>query len=504
MADPVDSFTTQEQINSYLNTLSKKYLANNVLVVSGSNTSYLTAGVTALTPYANLSNRYFPTVAINPENSFNLKTKAELGGYFLPQNLGVSTYLTKELTYTLNTGTLSSSSLYNVIDPTKYSKGRGLTQKDQSDIIQHAVDNNWMKSTNTSDAYDGNLINTATYQKFYPYQTSYETLKTDSNGVVNARFDYEYWTGPEKNVWDETSDESTKLDQFKYFDLEQRTQNLVYTADYVLYSWNTDVYGNQYGLYKKERAFYSSYFMLTSTGYLWVKTLDGTATLGPSALDLVYKNYFNNYSIYSQLTANNLVNMDVFFDTLIIQLSSTVLYDKIIFNYDNYKIEGSLQTFAPLFYGSTASTAIETNFFDTTIGTLSPSAVTFYGGNWYDTLNRTITICTLVSSTFTGITNSIIDTSGVSSIIVPVLYQLNLNNPTQRRRIYPTNTTPAQAFVEYIYPPIAGFDSREIAYAEPPVFNYNKDTNLYSICFLAYTSFSQQTNLINYKVAQGL
>ena len=224
MADPVDSFTTQEQINSYLNTLSKKYLANNVLVVSGSNTSYLTAGVTALTPYANLSNRYFPTVAINPENSTNLKTKAELGGYFLPQNLGASTYLTKEFTYTLNTGTLSSSSLYNVIDPTKYSKGRGLTQKDQSDIIQHAVDNNWMKSTNTSDAYDGNLINTATYQKFYPYQTSYETLKTDSNGVVNARFDYEYWTGPEKNVWDETSDESTKLDQFKYFDLERRTQ----------------------------------------------------------------------------------------------------------------------------------------------------------------------------------------------------------------------------------------------------------------------------------------
>lgn len=504
MADPVDSFTTQEQINSYLNTLSKKYLANNVLVVSGTNSGYLTAGVAALTPYSNFTNRYFPTVAINPENSTNLKTKAELGGYFLPQNLGASVYLTKDIAYTLNTGALSAGTTYNVIDPTKYNKGRGLTQKDQADITLHSVDNNWMKSTNISNVYDGNIINTQTYQKFVPYQSSFETNRNDSNGVVNARFDYEFWTGPKKDIWDETHDETSKLDEFKYFDLAERIQGLVYTPGFPLYSWNTDVYGNQYGLYKRNFRYSSLYSTATATGYLWVKNIDGTATLGPSALNLVYKNYFNNYSIYSQLTANNLINFEVFFDTLVIQLSSTVLYDKIIFNYDTYIIEGSLQTFTPLYYGDTTSTAIETNFFDTTIGTLSPSAVTLYGGNWYDTLNKTITICTLVSSTFTGTANSIIDTSGVSGIIVPVLYQLDLNNPTQRKRIYPTNTTAAQAFVEYVYPPVTGSDSREIAYFEPPVFNYNKDTNLYLISFLAYTSFSQQTNLINYKVAPGL
>jgi hypothetical protein len=361
-----------------------------------------------------------------------------------------------------------------------------------------------MKSINTSDIYDGNIINTNIYQKFLPYQSSYESIGSDSNGVVSVRFDYEYWTGPKKDIWDETHDENSKLDEFKYFDLIERTQNLVYTPADILYSWSTDVYGNQYGLYKRYTRFESLYATLTSIGYLWVKNIDGTATLGPSALNLVYKNYFNNYSIYSQLTANNLINFDVFFDTLVIQLSSTVLYDKIIFNYDNYTIEGSLQNFTPLYYGDTTSTAIETNFFESTIGTLSPSAVTFYGGNWYDTLGRTITICTLVSSTFTGVSNSIIGTSGVSGIIVPVLYQLDLNNPTQRKRVYPTNTTAPRAFVDYVYPPVAGSDAREIAYAEPPVFNFNKDTNLYLISFLAYTSFSQQTNLINYKVAQGL
>lgn len=505
MSQPVDTFTSQEQIDIYLNTLSKKYLANNALALSATTTGYLTAGVTAIAPYANLTNRYYPTVAINPETSTNLKTRAELGGYFLPQNLGASVYLSKNISYEVDIASLSAGIIYTVIDPSKYNKGQGLTQKDQSNVIIHYTDNNWMKSVNTSDIYDGNLINTSTYQKFFPYQSAYESLKTDSNGVVNARYDFEYWTGTQKNVWDETTNQATKLDEFKYFDLLQRTQNLVYTTGYSLYSWNTDVYGNQYGLYKPEQTGYNSmYRALTSTGYLWVKTIDGTTTLGPSALNLVYKNYTNNDTIYQQLTGNNIVNMDVFFDTLVIQLSSTVLYDKIIFNYDDYVIEGSLQTFAPLYYGDTSSAGIETNFFDTSIGTLSPSAVTLYGGNWYNAQEQTITVCTLLSSTLSGSSQSVIHSSGLSSVIVPVLYQLDLNNPTQRRRIYPTNTVTPQTFVEYVYPIPTGTDSREVAYFEPPVFCYNSDTNLYSVCFLAFTSFSQQASLINYKVAPGL
>jgi hypothetical protein len=501
MSQPVDTFTTQEQIDSYLNSLSKKYLANNVYVVSGTNTGYLTAGVTALTPYANFTNRYFPTVATKPEKRDNLKTKAELGGYFIPQNLGASTYLAKEITYTVMP---SSGVVNNVIEPDKYNKGRGLTQNDQSEDTTHQVDNTWMKAANTSEVYDGNIINTAVYQKFFPYQSSYESIRSDSNGIVNSRFDYEYWTGPEKNIWNETSNENTKLDQFKYFDLEQRTQNLAYNPGYYLYSWNTDVYGNQYGLYKPIEAYPSMYNSLTATGYLWVKTIDGTASLAPSALNLVYKNYSYNSVIYNQLSNNNIINTEVFFDTLVTQLDSVVLYDKLAFNYNKYTIESSLQTFAPLYYNNTPSIAIETNFFNTLIGELSPDAVTLYGGNWYDTENKTITICTLVSSTFTGKTGSLIDTSGVSAIIVPVLYQLDLNNPTQRRRIYPTNTTTPETFLEYVYPPVTGSEDNEVAYLESPVFCYNKDTNLYSICFLTFTSFSQQTNLINYKVAAGL
>ena len=103
MSQPVDTFTTQSQIDSYLNTLSQKYLANNEYILSGTNTGVVSAAVNAIAPYGNLSNRYYPTVANIPDKSTNLKTKAELGGYFVPSNLGVSTYLTKNITYSVDT-----------------------------------------------------------------------------------------------------------------------------------------------------------------------------------------------------------------------------------------------------------------------------------------------------------------------------------------------------------------------------------------------------------------
>ena len=84
----VDTATTQSQIDSYLNTLSQKYLANDVYIVSGTNSGIVSASVIALAPYGNLTNRYYPTVAGEPNEGDNLKTRDQLGGYFIPSNLG--------------------------------------------------------------------------------------------------------------------------------------------------------------------------------------------------------------------------------------------------------------------------------------------------------------------------------------------------------------------------------------------------------------------------------
>ena len=85
------------------------------------------------------------------------------------------------------------------------------------------------------------------------------------------------------------------------------------------------------------------------------------------------------------------------------------------------------------------------------------------------------------------------------SLVIPVLYKLDLNNPQERQRIYPLNDTPAADFVEYVYP-LSGSSSRGISYMEAPVFCYNEDTQLYSTAFITFSGTSQQVNLINYKI----
>lgn len=493
MSEPVDTFTTQEQIDSYLNILSQKYLANNVYIVSGTNAGILTAGVIAAAPYSNLSNRYYPTVAGIPDDSDNLKTKGQLGGYFLPNNLGASIYLAKNITYSFDANQIINGQVYHYITPERFNKGRGLTQKDQGEIINHIINIDWMKSIKTSDYYNGNLLGTDTFQKFIPYQSKFETTKQDSNGVINARYDFEFWTSPKKNIWSQTTS-ATKLTEEKYFNLNARINDLVLTPNKELYSWNTDVFGNQYALYKPLLTPRSLYNSSITPGELWVKTIDGTIYTGPSALNLIYNTYINSSTIYNQLTGNTLINFDVFFDTLVIELSGTTLYEKITFNYDTYTIEKSLQNFLPVTYGVTTTLPISTLNLRTFIGNLAPSAVTYYGGNWYDSARKTITVCTLLSSTFTGTTGSLIDTSGVSSIIMPVLYRLDLNNPQERQRVYPLNDTSGINFVEYVYP-LSG-----ISYMEAPVFCFNEDTKLYFTTFLSFSGWSQQVNLINYKI----
>jgi hypothetical protein len=490
----VDSFTTEDQINSHLNTLSQKYLANNEYVLSGTNSGVVSAGINALAPYANLSNKYYPSVANIPNASSSLKTTDQIGGYFTPSNLGASVYLTKSITYSINTDQVENGSVYRYIDPSKYNKGRGLTQNDQDNIVSHTVDINWMKSTNTSEYYDGNIINADTYQKFVPYQSAFESTKIDSNGVVNARHDFEFWTGNQKQTWAAVNS-ATQLNQMGYFDLDARIQNLVYTPGLTLYSWNTDVFGNQYALYKFNSTPHSLYTDMNVAGNLWVKTIDSTIKLGPAALSAIYSGYVNDLPTYSQLTNNTITNFEIFYDTLIIQLTNKVLYEKITFDYNTFTISNSLQNFLPLNLGITNSSALSTLYFNRDVGTLSKTSQVFYGGNWFDSNNKTITICTLLSSTFTGKPGSIIGTSGLSSIVIPVLYRLDLNNPRERVKIFPSNDTLSESFKEYVYP------LNKITYMEAPVFCYNEDTNKYIITFIAFFDTDQKMNIINYKVS---
>ena len=481
-----DTFTTSDETNSQLVVLSQKYLGNKEYVLSGTSTGYIGAEVTPLAPWTNLINRYFPTVATIPQVSSNIVTKDELGGYFTPNNLGVSTYQTKSITSYIDVSKIQIDNIYTYIDPSKFNKGRGLTQKDQDDIIVHIENKDWMKESFTDSAFDGQIKSTNLYQKFIPYQSNIESQKADTNGVITIKDNFEYWTGAEKNIWVQDN-KFTELDWLKYFDIDIRNEYNLITPNKELYSWHADVYGNQYALYKPTLTPRSIYDMQNSYGELWVKLADGSVYKAVDALSAVYNKYASQSTIYNQLTANNIKNFEVYFDTLVIQLSGTVLFEKIIFDYDAITIANNSVQYLNIDLSSTVSTRLLSSISLTGIN-LTSTAKPYYGGIWYHEPEKKFVACMLLSAT---------TTNGLTGVVAPVLYEYNINTPAERKRIYPTNKTDYSEYVYYYGASAAGdFDKQYLTYIESPVLTYNKSTNAYFITFIAYCG--QYFKLINY------
>lgn len=480
------TFSTLDETNAQLVTLTQKYLGNKQYVLSGTSTGYVGAEITPLAPYTSLTNRYYPTVATLPQVNDNIVTKGNLGGYFVPNNLGVSTYQAKDLTSFIDTSKIIPGQIYTYIDPSQFNKGRGLTQKDQDDIIQHVENTDWMKGSLTDTAFDGQVRNSNLYQKFLPYQSNIESQKIDTNGVITVKDDFEYWTGSQKNIWVQDSKYS-ELDWLKYFDLDLRTQYTIITPDKELYSWHTDVYGNQYALYKPTLSARTIYGMQNSYGQLWIKTVDGSVYQAPSALDTIYSKYSQQSAIYNQLTANSIKNFEVFFDTLVIELSGYVLFEKIKYDYTDLTITNTDVQYLNLELGTTVSTRLLSTA--SLSYPVASAAKPYYGGIWYNEPGKKFVACILLSAGFTS-------GSPASSLVVPVLYEYDINAPANRKRIYPTNNTDFEEYLYWVGASATDPTKETLTYIEAPVLTYNNCTNTYFITFISYVN--QEFKLINY------
>lgn len=488
------TFATADETNLQLVTLTQKYLGNREFVLSGTDTGYIGASIAPLAPYTNLTNRYYPTVATLPQISGNLVTKSDLGGYFTPNNLGISTYQTKNISSLIDTTKIVPNVIYKYIDPAIFNKGRGLTQKDQDDIIKHVENTDWMKGSFTDTAFDGQIRNSDLYQKFIPYQSNIETSKTDTNGVVTVKDDFEYWTGDQKNIWVQEN-KFTELDWLKYFDLDLRTEYTIITPNKELYSWHADVFGNQYALYKPTLSARSIYGMQESYGELWVKTADSSVYKAPDALSAVYKKYSNQPTIYNQLTGNSIKNFEVYYDTLVIQLSGYTLFVKITFDYESVLITNTGADYYNLNYTTNFPLRVLSSTSLTGV-TLSGTAVPYYGGIWYNEPQKTFVTCFVLSA-------SIVSTSpSASGIVVPVLYEYNINNPSERVRIWPTNKTDFNEYIYYQNASANDIDKEYLTYIKPPVITYNKSTNAYYITFIAFCN--QKFKIINYSTGAAV
>jgi hypothetical protein len=208
-------------------------------------------------PYANLDNRFYPTVATVSFPSQSV-SEAKVGGYLLPENLGVSTYRGRGYSYAITQNTLSSIELADqetvFLDPEKYgSRNRGLTKKDQlSPVTQTGLDNKWIMEPYGAGAKAGIILGTKENQKFTPYQTDYEILGYSNHGLARQQDDFQFWKfDKQNNVSWKDGNSDTNFRKELLAGVYGTKVNKLLANKGTMVQWRSDIFGNDYGLYKQ-------------------------------------------------------------------------------------------------------------------------------------------------------------------------------------------------------------------------------------------------------------
>lgn len=283
-------------------------------------------------PWANLPNRFFSTVANVPVLE-DLYTKNDVGGYFLPQNLGASQFINKEFTTSFKTLNLSGEFLTE--NEKIHIGGRGLTKQDQDSLYDWQENNQWLKESPVAGQLAGAVKKSLTksLQTFVPYQTNSDQTFL---GLVTPTSKMSPWGGPEADQWTDTKNEPKSFTGVRNVSAWADTQILKQNEQVIDY-WSSDIFGNQYGLFKSLSGIKVSE-RPNVLGELWTRTNDQLVNPAYKSLSAVFNLFQSDGTFYAQLTGKGIKSVDCFFDTLLIETPLSAIYVQIDYDYEETKI----------------------------------------------------------------------------------------------------------------------------------------------------------------------
>jgi hypothetical protein len=400
--------------------------------------------VGAIYPYANLTNRHFPTIATVPHLG-ELYSREDSGGYFVPQRLGASTFLSKQNENTLGNDTLPNqanrglSAVYQELND--FNIDSGLTKRDQaSPVTTDIVDSSWMKSAITEGEKSGFVADTTRHQEFIPYQTKYETRNINDIGIVRQGDSYDPWVGDEDEVW---ADPTNWPPSFKgQYDIEGWYDQ--FPTDKTQWEWKCDIFGNEYALFKELSAGQTMYNKKQLTGDMWFRGTDNRVRPASAALSGFF---FDFASISSTPLVSSeyyaIKNIDLFYDTLMVETENWVLFNKIDYDYSTGEVDFDVNN---IHYINLKATGRADKF----------------GGIWLFDDDKSVTISVLASSD--------------DGQIFPQLQRLDLDTNKLKYIYNEVNSTTSQ------------LSTLDITSFEEPVFTYNSDTQNYNMAFISHSS----------------
>jgi hypothetical protein len=385
-------------------------------------------------PWRNIPNVYNPMVAyVESDNLYGISDC----GFFTPSRLGYTNLILKnkiiELDRTI-VRAMSSDSI--ILDTDHYISGP---------YTVSYTDSTWMK--HKSNCIAGSILNPIDYQQFSPYQTSYENIKRNEYGIQRQGDIISPWGGI-------NADQFVDVDNYKAtingnIPIYCGPDSWVNSQPQIsgnLSVWKTDVYGNNYGLYKVGD-FSTINTRLSTGGSMWIRNTVGDILRLNDAFESIVNTYSHIPTLVSDLTGNGIVNFDIFYDTLIIQTQDFVIIEKISMNYDT----GSVYSVADYSY------SIEVDYSD-------------FGGYWADESTKTITF-------------------GYLSGGVPIIKQLELESYDMNTLLDENSDTSEWDVV--------------LASHDAPKFTHNFNNNTYNMSFLALSGSDSVLIVSNYKFGEG-
>lgn len=268
--------------------------------------------LSAQQPWLNIINTITPSIATY-SNVYDLYSIDDVGGYHTPQKLGITNAVSES--YILSSTVLSAG---EVISTDAYNLTHGFS------VVSE--DSTWMKEPVESQAAAGNVKKNISknYQKFIPYQSSYESAQNVQYGILLPNSLQSPWVD-DGTTWNTDVYEFNNSTQLININTWAEGQILQQDSRRLL-NWSSDVFGNQYGLYNDN---------ISGGGKLWVKTRGGTIGTAEIILEDVFAKYntLNSLYIYGKLTGNEIAHFDVFLDVLYIQLDDFICFEKV--TYDN-------------------------------------------------------------------------------------------------------------------------------------------------------------------------
>ena len=313
-------------------------------------------------PWNVLSNKHFPTIATLPtlEKIYSAK---DVGGFFTPNYLGATQAVNKNFV----TNTYFTTVCATGINSKQQVTGRGFTKQQQSNSTWQE-DNRWIKEPITANQLTGSVKKqlTKTLQTFTPYQ---ENDETKSLGLITPKSRISPWGGPLEEDWTDSKNQPKSFAGVLNVNAWTETQILKQRGNQ-MDCWVGDVFGNQYGLFKSPDESNTPLTRIETTGDLWVKTNSDLVLQANNALSAIYTSIKNfSPTLHNQLTGGGISNFDCFYDTLMFQTSSALVFARIDYDYDTEQVTSTFDNIRFVFT-DTQSAKIGQTWFSSATNTI--------------------------------------------------------------------------------------------------------------------------------------